>query len=133
MPQFYEYRTHSDRRRSGSYDIIPGMEGDFNFTKHPAGIIPEELHMHKRQTDYFAIAQGKVMFRLAYEDGRPEEKIIMTEDDHKTLIIPPGVWHGYTALEPSIMIFYLSHKFDPSDEFRRKTDFAEWQIGGFLK
>lgn len=128
MPQFYEYRTHSDHRRSGSYDIIPGVEGDFNFTKHPAGVIPEELHMHEKQTDYFAIAKGKVMFRLAYEDGRPEEKIILSESDNKTLIIPPGVWHGYTALEPSIMIFYLSHKFDPSDEFRRKTDPSGWNI-----
>ncbi len=127
MPQFYEYRAHSDNRRSGSYDIIPGVEGDFNFTKHPAGIIPEELHMHKKQTDYFAVVQGKVMFRLVTEDGK-EEKFIMTEDDHKTLIILPGVWHGYTALEPLIMVFYLTHKYDSNDEFRRKTEASEWEL-----
>ncbi len=127
MPKFYEYRTHSDYRRGGTYDIIPGVEGDFNFTKHPAGIIPEELHMHKNQTDYFAVVQGKVMFRLVSEDGE-EEKFIMTEDDHKTLIILPGVWHGYTALEPLIMVFYLTHKYDSNDEFRRKTEASEWEL-----
>lgn len=127
MKQFYEYRTHSDHRRSGSYDIVPGVEGDFNFTKHPAGIIPEELHMHKKQTDYFIVASGKIMFRLVYEDGR-EEKFIMTENDHKTLIIPPGTWHGYIAIEPSIMIFYLSHKYDQDDEFRQKTNPSEWEL-----
>src|SRR3989344_7697849 len=127
MPQFYEYRTHSDHRRSGSYDIIPGVEGDFNFTKHPAGVIPEELHMHKRQTDHFAVVSGKVMFRLVSEDGK-EEKFIMTDNDNKTLIIPPGIWHGYTALEPSIMVFYLSHKYDASDEFKKKTNPSEWEL-----
>ncbi|HAJ44665.1 MAG: hypothetical protein UV53_C0008G0021 [Candidatus Azambacteria bacterium GW2011_GWE1_42_9] len=127
MPQFYEYRTHSDNRRSGSYDIIPGIEGDFNFTKHPASIIPEELHMHKNQTDYFIVVSGKVLFRLVSDDGE-EEKFIMTDKDNKTLIIQPGIWHGYVALEPSCMAFYLSHKFDSSDEFRKKTDPSEWKL-----
>ena len=127
MPQFYEYRTHSDNRRSGSYDIVPGVTGDFNFTKHSAGIIPEELHMHKKQTDYFTVVSGKVMFRLVFEDGK-EEKFIMTDNDKKTLIISPNIWHGYTALEPSIMVFYLSYKFDSSDEFRKKTNPSEWKL-----
>ncbi len=83
--------------------------------------------MHKRQTDYFAVVQGKVMFRLVFEDGK-EEKFIMTENDHKTLVIPPSIWHGYMALKPSIMVFYLSHKYDSNDEFRRKTDSKEWEL-----
>ncbi len=82
MPKFYEFRTHSDNRRSGSYDIIPGVDGDFNFTRHPAGIIPDELHMHKRQTDYFIVAEGKVMFRLVSENGE-EEKFVLTDKDNK--------------------------------------------------
>lgn len=132
MPQFYEYRTHSDHRRSGSYDIIPGVEGDFNFTVHSPNIIPEELHMHKKHTDYFTVAEGKVMFRLVYENGK-EEKFILTENDHKTLIISPGIWHNYMALEPSIMVFYLSHKFDPADEFKKKTETSEWAVPDKLK
>lgn len=127
MPRFYEYRTHNDHRRSGSYDIIPGLEGDFNFTVHNPNVVPEELHTHKKQTDYFAVAKGRVMFRLVDENGT-EEKFIMTDKDNRTLIIPPGIWHGYMALEPSIMVFYLSHKYDPNDEFKKKTNPSEWAL-----
>ncbi len=127
MAEFYKYRTHSDHRRSGSYDIVPGLPGDFNFTKHNPNVIPEELHMHKNQTDYFTVVSGKVMFRLVYEDGK-EEKIILAADDNKTIIIRPGIWHGYVAFEPSIMAFYISHKYDSNDEFRKKTDPSEWAL-----
>lgn len=83
--------------------------------------------MHKKQTDYFAVAKGVVMFRLVYKNGK-EEKFTLSENDHQTLIIPPGVWHGYTALKPSIMVFYLTHKYDSADEFRRKTKPSEWKV-----
>lgn len=83
--------------------------------------------MHKKQTDYFAVVEGRVLFRLVYDDGR-EEKFIFSESDKKTLIIPPGVWHGYMALEPSIMVFYISHKYDADDEFRKSCDPDGWKI-----
>ncbi len=130
--KFYKYRTHSDSRRTGAYDIIPGLTGDFNFTKHPKGIIPEELHLHKRQTDYFAVVEGSVMFYLKHSNGR-KEKVIVSAKDGKTAIIPFGVWHGYTALEPSIMAFYLTHKYDPKDEFRKKIDPSEWKVPNLCK
>jgi len=127
VAQWHKHRFHEDHRRRGNYDIIPGLAGDFNFTKHPPSIIPEELHMHKTQTDYFVVAAGKVLFRLVYEDGR-EEKLIISENDKKTLTVPPGVWHGYMALEPALMVFYITHKYDSSDEFRKKCDPSEWQL-----
>jgi dTDP-4-dehydrorhamnose 3,5-epimerase-like enzyme len=126
MPQFQEYRTHADHRRAGSYDIFPMLPGDANFTKHNPDVIPDELHMHKRQTDYFAVATGRVKFRLVHEDGK-EEFFIVTENDHKTVVIPPGIWHNYMALEPSIMVFYIDHKYDPADEFRKKVSTEGWE------
>ena len=125
--KFHEYRVHEDHRRRGSYDVVPSLPGDLNFTIHNPEVRPEELHMHKDQTDYFAVAKGRVLFRLEDKDGK-EEKFIMTEDDHKTLEIPPGIWHGYMALEPSIMVFYLTHKYDPNDEFRRPVDAEGWTL-----
>jgi len=116
-----------DHRRAGAYDIVPGLPGDFNFTIHQPQVIPDELHMHKKQTDYFAVVKGKVLFRLVYKGGK-EEKFILTDKDHKTLEIPPGVWHGYMALTPSIMVFYISQKYDPKDEFRKKTKPEEWKL-----
>lgn len=125
--QLHIHRTHSDDRREGNYDIFPGFPGDVNFTKHLTGVIPAELHMHKKHTDYFAVAKGRVLFRLVYDDGRPEEKFVLSDNDNKTLIVPPGIWHNYMALEPSIMVFYINHKFDRSDEFQRPVDAAGWK------
>lgn len=125
--QFHEYRAHEDHRRKGRYDIVPELGGDLNFSIHPPGIVPDELHMHKLQTDYFTVAQGRVFFRLVYQDGK-EEKFVLSADDKKTLVIPPGVWHNYTALEPALMIFYISRKYDPADEFRRPVDAKGWTL-----
>jgi len=125
--KFHKHRLHKDYRRSGTYDIIPGLSGDVNFTIHKPHIIPKELHMHKRQFDYFAIVKGKVLFRLIDKTGK-EEKVILDEQDHKTLIIPPYTWHGYLALKPTIMVFYINHKYNPADEFCRKTEVKEWEI-----
>ena len=78
-------------------------------------------------------AEVKKSIKRIKEAIRKKEKIIVSENDHKTVIIPPGVWHGYTALKPSIMAFYLSHKYDPKDEFRKKIDPSEWKVPNLCK
>ncbi len=125
--QFHDQRFNEDGRRRGFYDIIPGLPGDMNFTHMKAGRICG-LHMHERQTDYFAVAQGSILVRLLYEDGRPEEKFVISEHTRKTLIIPPGVWHGYKSLEPAVLVFYIDKKFSTDDEHRRPTDPKDWEI-----
>lgn len=125
--QFHEYRSREDHRRKGRYDIVPGLAGDMNFSVHPPGVIPEDLHMHKIHTDYFTVAEGRVLFRLVYEDGR-EEKFTVSGNDSKTLVVPPGVWHNYMALEPSVMIFYIDRKYDAADEFRKPVGPEGWMI-----
>lgn len=125
--QWHEQRFHEDPRRRGFYDIIPGLPGDVNFSHMPTGAICG-LHMHTRQTDYFAVAKGSLLIRLIYEDGRPEEKFIISQDTGKTLIIPPGVWHGYKALEPTTLVFYIDKKYSTDDEHRRPTDPKDWEI-----
>ncbi|HPL95309.1 MAG TPA: dTDP-4-dehydrorhamnose reductase [bacterium] len=131
MPQekiarFHEQRFHEDARRRGFYDLVPGLPGDMNFTHMQANII-SGMHMHKNQTDYFTVAKGSVLFRLVAEDGR-EERVVLSEHSRKTLIISPGVWHGYRSLEPSILVFYIDQKFNLNDENRRPTSAADWQI-----
>ena len=126
--EFHNHRIHEDDRRRGSYEIVPGLAGDMNFTVHNVSVIPHEWHMPKIHTDYFTVAKGKILFRMAHDDGKLEEKIVLTEHDHKTLILPPGVWHNYIALEPSILVFYTDHKFNANDEFRRSCDVDGWKI-----
>ena len=55
----------------------------------------------------------------------------LSDKNPRILKIPPGVYHGYKALEPnSILLYYLTEKYDPSDEHRAKVgDFNEtWAI-----
>lgn len=122
---FHAQRFHEDERRRGYYDVVPGLPGDMNFTDMPAGVIAG-MHMHKKQTDYFAVAKGRVLFRLIWEDGK-EERVVLSAHSRKTLVIPPGVWHGYKSLEPSILLFYISEKFNIGDEHKKPTSEEEWQ------
>ncbi|MEK7623351.1 MAG: dTDP-4-dehydrorhamnose 3,5-epimerase family protein [Patescibacteria group bacterium] len=122
----HDHRFHEDARRRGFYDIIPGLTGDMNFSHMPAGVIAG-MHMHKKHTDYFAVASGLVLFRLVTEEGQ-EERVTLSPHSRKTLIIPPGIWHGYKSLEPSILVFYSDTKFNTDDEFRRPTTEEEWRV-----
>ncbi len=126
LTEFHAHRFHEDERRRGLYDIVPGLTGDMNFSYMQAGIIAG-MHMHTRQTDYFTVAKGSVLFRLVSENGR-EERVLLSEQSRKTLIIKPGIWHGYRSLEPSILLFYIDQKFNSDDEHRRPTDPSEWEI-----
>lgn len=126
LADFHTQRFNEDERRRGLYDIVPGLSGDMNFSYMQAGIIAG-MHMHLRQTDYFTVAKGSVLFRLVSEDGQ-EERVLLSEQSRKTLIIKPGIWHGYRSLEPSILIFYIDKKYNPDDEHRRPTDSSEWEI-----
>lgn len=125
LAKFHEQRFHEDDRRRGFYDVIPGLKGDMNFTHVPKGSIAG-MHMHNEQTDYFVVAKGAMLFRLLSDDGQ-EERIVISPYTKKTLIIPPGVWHGYKALEDSIVLFYIDQKFNTNDEHRRETIPSEWE------
>jgi len=123
--KWHEHRFHEDARRRGFYDLVPGLSGDINFTQMYPGVICG-MHMHQQQTDYFAVIKGSISIRLIYDDGRAEEKFVVSEHTHKTIIIPPGVWHGYKTLEPTILFFYIDKKFNMDDELRRPTVAEEW-------
>jgi dTDP-4-dehydrorhamnose 3,5-epimerase-like enzyme len=43
----------------------------------------------------------------------------LSDKNFRVLEIPPGVWHGYKALEPgTILMYYVTEKYDPEDEVR---------------
>ena len=51
------------------------------------------------------------------EDGTYEVKWEYISDKNpRVLEIPPGIFHGYKALQPeSIMLYYLTEKYDPKE------------------
>lgn len=125
IAEFIDHNFHEDERRRAYYNLVPDLPGQMCMTDMPEGTIAG-MHMHKKQTDYFTVARGRVLFRLVTE-GEEEERVVLSPASRRTLIIKPGIWHGYKSLEPSILVFYVDHKYDPADEFRRKTDKSEWE------
>ena len=83
-------------------------------------------HKHNIQTDYWVCVKGSFKVGLATED-EGSEFVYLSEKSPKVLKIPPGIYHGYKALEPgSILMYYLTEKYNPEDEFRAKPgDFGD--------
>ena len=120
---------HLDDRAERCLDVFRDIEdGQINlsFVKSTEHIVA--WHKHEKQTDYWFCVKGS--FKVGLSDGEATEFVYLTERSKQILTIPPGIYHGYKAIEPdSIMLYYLSEKYDPSDEFRAKVgDFGEeWE------
>jgi len=116
---------NEDDRAQRCLDVFPSIDGQINIsyvnsTKHVVA-----WHKHDIQTDYWFCVKGSFKVGLAKDDDVEWE--YLSDKTQKVLTIPPGVYHGYKALEPnSILIYYLSHKYNPDDELRAKVgDFGE--------
>lgn len=130
MPGF-----HEDDRRQSITNIFPNLPNwqvnvsYINNTEQPVG-----WHAHKYQTDYWYVLKGSLKCGLAIpkdlkimpEDGMITDyevkwKYLSDKNPYASLIIPPGIYHGYRALEPGTIILYgLDHKWDVNDEWKLK-------------
>jgi len=114
------------------FDELPGQinVSTVNSTNHIVA-----WHAHKIQTDYWTCVKGAFKVGLAYpindSEGNTEGYRVvwkyLSDRQPISIKIPPGVYHGYKALTPgSIMLYYLTEKYDPNDEFRASPgDFGE--------
>ena len=75
-------------------------------------------HKHNIQIDYWVCIKGSFKVGLAtHKEGAEFE--YLSDRNPRVLKIPPGIYHGYKALEPnSILMYYLTEKYNPEDEFR---------------
>mgnify|MGYP003648099601 FL=1 len=83
-------------------------------------------HKHNIQIDYWCCIKGSFKVGLAtHEEGAKFE--YLSDKNPRILKIPPGIYHGYKALEPgSILMYYLTEKYNPADELRAHPgDFKE--------
>ena len=83
-------------------------------------------HKHNIQTDYWVCIKGSFKVGLATHDEGAQFEYL-SDKNPRVLKIPPGIYHGYKALEPdSILMYYLTEKYNSADEFRAKVgDFNE--------
>ena len=125
---------HEDDRAQRLFDVFDVLEGQINVsyvnsTKHIVA-----WHKHNIQSDYWCCLKGsfKVGMAIPKDDGTFEVKFEYLSDKNPRVIeMKPGVYHGYKALEPnSILLYYLTHKYNPDDEIRANVgDFGEdWSV-----
>ena len=91
-----------------------------NHSRSRAGVL-RGLHYHRHQADAWYVVSGTAQVGLADmrdSASRPTVATVeLTGGDPATLLIPPGVAHGFLALTDLDLVYWVTHLYDSSDEF----------------
>ena len=123
---FENIQYHEDDRAQRLLNVYNSIDGQINISYVNSTSHIVAWHKHHIQTDYWCCVKGSFKVGLAY----PDETIVweyLSDKNPRVLQIPPNIYHGYKALEPnSIMMYYLTEKYDTNDEFKAAPgDFGE--------
>src|SRR4029077_16884413 len=86
-----------------------------------AGVL-RGLHLHRRQDDLWIVAGGRAFVALV--DVRPllygsgpapvvETRVLVADE---WVLIPTGIAHGFLALDPLELIYFVTNEYDGTDE-----------------
>jgi dTDP-4-dehydrorhamnose 3,5-epimerase len=91
------------------------VQANHSFSR--AGVV-RGLHYHRHQHDLWYIVRGRARIGLADLRGREPlvETFDLDERSAATLLIPPGVAHGYLAIDDLDLIYLVTRTYDPDDE-----------------
>ena len=80
------------------------------------------LHFHRTQSDYWLCLHGTLL--VCVHDARPSsptegvtQGIVLDSSTNAGVYIPPGVAHGFAALEDSTLTYLVDNYYDGDDEF----------------
>ena len=103
--------------------VAPGEAARFvqsNLSVSAQGVL-RGLHLHRRQLDHWVVASGRAFVALV--DVRPmlagaDRPIVDARDvpADTAVSIPIGVAHGFLALEPLELVYFVTNEYDGSDE-----------------
>jgi dTDP-4-dehydrorhamnose 3,5-epimerase len=110
-------------RDSAMGAVVPDRFVQANLSTSAAGVL-RGLHLHERQHDLWVVTEGRAhvalvdvrpMIRPADPAARP---LVETRELHADdwVVIPPGVAHGFLALEPLQVVYLVTNEYDGSDE-----------------
>lgn len=85
------------------------------------------LHFHRQQADYWLCMRGRILVCLHdLRVGSPSEGvtqgIVLEGTTSAGIYIPPGVLHGFGALEDSTLTYLVDNYYDSTDEFGVRYD-----------
>ena len=92
-----------------------------NLSSSTQGVL-RGLHLHRRQTDLWIVAQGRA--HVALVDVRPllertgPAPVVETRElgEDEWVVIPTGVAHGFLAVEPLQLVYFVTNLYDGTDE-----------------
>jgi dTDP-4-dehydrorhamnose 3,5-epimerase-like enzyme len=117
---------HEDDRAQRLFDVFGLLPGQINISHVNSTDHVVAWHRHKIQTDYWFCVKGSFKVGLAVPAGDDYEVKweYISDKSPKVLTIPPGVYHGYKALQPgSTILYYLTEKYDPADEWKVRVGY----------
>ncbi|TAK02555.1 MAG: hypothetical protein EPO36_01745 [Chloroflexota bacterium] len=133
--------SHADLRgsfselwRAEAFDDLPAAAGHLdptgqgplsfvqaNLSTSAPGVL-RGLHLHRRQLDHWVVKAGRAFVALVdvrpLLDGSAPRPIVETRvlDAGGTVTIPAGVAHGFLAMEPLELVYFVTNAYDGSDE-----------------
>ena len=100
-----------------SDDSFYGGKFGQNLVSVVAPGVKKGLHLHKEQTEYTTCVQGNLLYVAIKKKGKKFllERHILGEKERIMIKMPPGIWHGYTALEgkSAIVLHTMDKPYDP--------------------
>jgi dTDP-4-dehydrorhamnose 3,5-epimerase len=126
-----ELKRHGDLRggftetyREEWFGGPPMLQG--NRSDSAAGTI-RGLHFHREQADYWLCMRGRLLvclhdMRSASPTFGVTQGVVLTDETNAGIYIPPGVAHGFGALEDSTLTYLVDRYYDASDEFGVRYD-----------
>lgn len=103
-------------QRSSEY----GGFAQSNHSRSLKGVV-RGLHYHQYQSDLWYVVRGRAQVALAdlrnRQDPPTVEVFDLTETAPSVVLIPPGVAHGYAAIEDVDLVYWVTHEYDGSDEY----------------
>ena len=108
-------KFNEDDRAQRLIDLFPLEKGQINISYVNSTDHIVAWHRHFKQIDYWCCIKGS--FKVGLSDSEKVWWIYLSDKNFQVLKIEPPLWHGYKALEPnSIMLYYLTEKYNPQDE-----------------
>lgn len=115
--QTHTCESFADARAARYFDLFPSLTGQVTVSVIAPGQI-SGWHRHRLQTDQWFVAKGRVKICTIDEDGKIDE-LHVEGPAAKVVTVRPGLWHGWRSFdEEVILIYFLDHKHDETDEIR---------------
>jgi len=85
------------------------------------------VHAHHRHADYLTLVAGHATIGVCdLRDDSPtygrSALVELSSAEPSSLVIPPGVAHGFYFHEPSLHVYAVSHEWDTDDELGCRWD-----------